>query len=55
MAKRPTIGDNPIDAYISPHVVNNDVVSLEDEAIPKKKPKQSKKQRITVHKSQRML
>lgn len=41
MAKRQTIGDNPLDAYISPNVVNGGVEVLENEAIPKK-PKQSK-------------
>lgn len=55
MAKRPTIGDNPLDAYISPNVVNNGVEVLEDEIAQKKKPKQSKKQRITVQISEDVI
>lgn len=45
MAKRQTIGDNPLDAYIPPSVENNGSVAvLEKEP----KPSKSKKERITV-------
>lgn len=55
MAKRQTIGDNPLDAFIAPNVVNNSVEALEDEPIPKRKPNQSKKQRITVQISEDVI
>jgi len=46
MAKRQTIGENPLDAFISTSV---------DEAIQQKKPKQQKKQRITVQISEDVI
>jgi hypothetical protein len=55
MVKRQTIGDNPLDAFISPNVVSNDVEVLENEVIPQRKPKQSKKQRITVQISEDVI
>jgi hypothetical protein len=54
MAKRQTIGDNPLDAYISPHIVNEDE-TLKDEGTPQRKPKKTKKQRITVQISEAVI
>lgn len=54
MAKRQTIGDNPLDAFISPNIVNNDVEVL-DEPVPQRNLRQSKKQRITVQISEDVI
>ena len=55
MAKRQTIGDNPLDAYISPKVVNDDQEFLEEDSIPQRQPKRSNKQRITVQISEDVI
>lgn len=55
MAKRQTIGDNPLDAYISPNVVNEDQKVLEENSIPQRQPKHSNKQRITVQISEDVI
>jgi hypothetical protein len=55
MVKRQTIGDHPLDAYISPSGVNNSVEVLENETVQQNKPKQSKKQRITVQISEDVI
>jgi hypothetical protein len=48
MAKRPTIGDNPLDAYIAPSA-SNGVAVLEEETNRKlQQQTKSSKQRITV-------
>jgi predicted DNA binding CopG/RHH family protein len=47
MAKRQTIGDNPLDAYISTNTGRNEFEEKQD-INPQKTAKQSKKQRITV-------
>jgi hypothetical protein len=48
MAKRQTIGDNPLDAYISPSA-SNGVAALEEETNRKSQQQtKSSKQRITV-------
>lgn len=52
MAKRQTIGDNPLDAFISPNVVSTDIEVLEEDSSQKK---QSKKQRITVQISEDVI
>lgn len=51
MAKRQTIGENPLDSLFEPAVSSNGnsvAVINEEDSIPQKKPKYSKKQRITV-------
>ncbi len=55
MAKRQTIGDNPLDAFISPSAMNNDQGILEEDSIPTRQPKHSKKQRITVQISEDVI
>jgi predicted small metal-binding protein len=55
MAKRQTIGDNPLDAFISPNVVNNDKEVMEEDSIQPRRPKHSKKQRITVQISEDVI
>lgn len=54
MARRPTIGNNPLDACIPPNMVSNGVEVLEKETIPQKKQK-TKKQRITVQISEDVI
>ena len=60
MAKRPTIGDNPLDSLIQPIAHNAHATSstLEIEDEPKKKPQKqvkSQKQRITVQISEDVI
>lgn len=55
MAKRQTIGDNPLDAFISPSAMSNDQRVLEEDSIPQRQPKHSKKQRITVQISEDVI
>lgn len=55
MAKRLTIGDHQLDAYISPNVVNNDKEVVEEDSIQIRRPKHSKKQRITVQISENII
>ncbi len=46
MAKRQTIGDNPLDAFIPPSTENNGSVAVLEKE--QKTPSKSKKERITV-------
>jgi ribosome-binding protein aMBF1 (putative translation factor) len=55
MAKRKTIGDNPLDAFKSPNEMNNDKEDVEEDSIQPRRPKHSKKQRITVQISEDVI
>jgi hypothetical protein len=56
MAKRQTIGDNPLDAYISPQSSSNvEVVEELEKNVAIKKGNSSKKQRITVQISEEVI
>jgi len=56
MAKRQTIGDNPLDAYISPQSSNSiEVMDEPEKNTVVKKGNSSKKQRITVQISEEVI